>query len=153
LILVLVLVVGYYILLTRTPFGYGVYAIGANERTARLAGIPVDRIKITVFAINGLTTALGAILLMAHGRSAAPRAGDEFTLMVVSAVVLGGTALTGGIGRVQNTVIGVFIVAMIRNGMNIVGVNVFWQSVVYGTMILVAIAINTDRSARSFVVK
>jgi ribose transport system permease protein len=153
LILVLVLVIGYYILLTRTPFGYGVYAIGANERTARLAGIPVDRIKITVFAINGLTTALGAILLMAHGRSAAPLAGHEFTLMVVSAVVLGGTALTGGIGRILNTVIGVFIVAMIRNGMNIVGVNVFWQSVVYGTMILVAIAINTDRSARSFVVK
>ena len=153
LLMVLALVLGYYILLTRTPFGFGVYAIGANERTARLAGIPVDRIKITVFAINGLTTALGAILLMAHGRSAAPRAGDDFTLMVVSAVVLGGTALIGGSGNILNTVIGVFIVAMIRNGMNIVGVNVFWQSVVYGTMILIAIAINTDRSARSFIVK
>ena len=153
LIFALILIAAYYILLTRTPFGAGVYAIGANERAARLAGVPVDRIKITVFALNGLTTALGAIFLMAHGRSSAPTAGNEFTLMVVSAVVLGGTALTGGAGNMLNTVIGVFIVAMIRNGMNMVGVNVFWQSVVYGAVILIAIAINTDRSARSFAVK
>jgi len=142
-----------YILLTRTAFGRGVYAIGGNERTARLAGLPVDRIKITVFAINGVCTALGAIFLMAKARSAAPTAGNAFTLMVISAVVLGGTSLVGGAGNILNTLLGVFIVAMIQNGMNMVGVNVFWQNIVYGIIILAVIAINTDRSSRSFAVK
>lgn len=153
LIITLFIIACYYIVLTRTPFGRGVYAIGGNERAARLSGIPVDKIKITVFAINGFTTSLGAILLMAHGRSAAPTAGNEFTLMVISAVVLGGTSLVGGSGSILNTVVGVFIVAIIRNGMNIIGVDVFWQNIVYGTIILFAIALNTDRSIRSFVVK
>ena len=153
LIIVLVIIVLYYIVLTRTAFGRGVYAIGGNERAARIAGIPVDKIKISVFAINGFCGALGAILLMAKAKSAAPTAGDAFTLMVISAVVLGGTALTGGSGNILNTIFGVFIVALIKNGMNVVGVNVFWQKVVYGVIILLAIAINTDRSSRSFVVK
>ncbi|MCL2864710.1 MAG: ABC transporter permease [Lachnospiraceae bacterium] len=153
LLIAFIVIVVYYILLTRTSFGRGVYAIGGNERTARLAGLPVDRIKITVFAMNGFCTALGAIFLMAKARSAAPTAGEAFTLMVISAVVLGGTSLVGGAGSVLNTILGVFIVAMIQNGMNIVGVNVFWQSIVYGAIILIAIAINTDRSSRSFVVK
>lgn len=153
LLIVFVLIAAYYIVLTRTPFGRGVYAIGGNERAARLSGISVDRIKITVFAVNGFTTALGAIMLMAHGRSAAPTAGTEFTLMVISAVVLGGTSLSGGSGNILNTIVGVFIVSIIRNGMNIVGVDVFWQSVAYGAIILMAIAINTDRSSRNFAVK
>ena len=150
----LVIIGIYYIVLTRTPFGRGVYAIGANERAARLAGIPVDRIKVAVFAINGFTTALGAIFLMAHGRSAAPTAGTEFTLMVISSVVIGGTSLIGGSGSIINTVFGVFIIAIIRNGMNMVGVNVFWQSIVFGSIILVAIALSTNRSSsRAFLVK
>ena len=153
LLLAFIVTAVYYIVLTRTSFGRGVYAIGANERTARLAGIPVDRIKITVFAINGLCVAMGAIFLMAKARSAAPTAGSAFTLMVISAVVLGGTSLVGGAGNILNTILGVFIVAMIQNGMNIIGINVFWQSIVYGSIILAAIAINTDRSSRSFVVK
>ena len=143
----------FYVLLTRTAFGRGVYAIGANERAARLSGISVDRIKIAVFAINGFCVALGAIFLMAKARSAAPTAGLPFTLMVISAVVLGGTSLVGGAGNIINTILGAFIVAIISNGMNIIGVNVFWQNVVYGIIILIAMAINTDRSARSFVVK
>jgi len=73
--------------------------------------------------------------------------------MVISAVVLGGTALTGGKGSILSTILGVFTVAMIKNGMNIVGVDVFWQKIVFGAIILIAIAINTDRSSRSFVVK
>jgi len=153
LLIALLLTIGYHILLTRTPFGRGVYAIGGNERTSRLAGIPVDRIKIAVFAMNGLCTALCAIFLMVKARSAAPTAGNAFTLMAISAVVLGGTALVGGAGNVLNTIIGVFIVAMIQNGMNMVGVDVFWQNIIYGIIILLVIAINTDRSSRSFAVK
>ncbi|MFV0529096.1 MAG: ABC transporter permease [Lachnospiraceae bacterium] len=153
LILVLVLIVVYYVILTRTPFGRGLYAIGGNERAARMAGIPVDRIKITAFAINGFCVALGAIFLMAKAKSSAPTVGDSFTLMVISAVVLGGTALIGGSGNILTTILGVFIVSIIKNGMNIVSVNVYWQKIVFGLVVLIAIAINTDRSSRSFIVK
>ena len=153
LIIALVLIVAYYILLTRTSFGKGIYAIGGNERAARIAGISVDRIKIAVFAINGFCASAGAILLMAKAKSSAPTVGESFTLMVISAVVLGGTSLIGGKGSILGTILGVFTVAMIKNGMNIVGVDVFWQKVVFGAIILIAIAINTDRSSRSFVVK
>lgn len=153
LFLAFLIIIFYYVLLTRTSFGKGVYAIGGNERAARIAGIAVDRIKITVFAINGFCSALGAIFLMAKAKSAAPTVGDAFTLMVISAVVLGGTALIGGAGNILNTVLGVFIVALIKNGMNIVGVDVFWQKIVYGLVVLIAIAINTDRSSRSYAVK
>lgn len=153
LLIALILIVLYFVLLTRTPFGRGVYAIGGNERAARIAGIPVDRIKITVFAINGFCAALGAIFLMAKAKSCAPTVGEPFTLMIISSVVLGGTAMIGGSGNILNTILGVFIVAIIKNGMNIASINVYWQKIVYGAVVLIAIAINTDRSSRSFIVK
>jgi ribose/xylose/arabinose/galactoside ABC-type transport system permease subunit len=90
---------------------------------------------------------------MAKAKSCAPTVGDSFTLMVISAVVLGGTALIGGSGNILNTILGVFIVSIIKNGMNIVSINVYWQKVVFGVVVLIAIAINTDRSSRSFIVK
>ena len=90
---------------------------------------------------------------MAKAKSCAPTVGDQFNLQVISAVVLGGTALIGGSGNILNTILGVFIVAIIKNGMNIASINVYWQDVVYGIVVLLAIAINTDRSSRSFVVK
>lgn len=152
-ILAVLLIVIYYILLTRTGFGRGIYAIGGNERASRIAGIPVDRIKITVFAMNGFCAATGAIFLMAKAKSSAPTVGDAFTLMVISAVVLGGTALIGGSGNILFTIVGVFIVAIIKNGMNVTGVDAFWQKVVYGAVVLIAVAISTDRSSRSVVVK
>ncbi|MGB8453850.1 MAG: ABC transporter permease [Anaerocolumna sp.] len=142
-----------YFIITRTAFGRGVYAIGGNERAARIAGIKVDKYKIIVFAINGLCAATGAIFLMAKGKSAAPTAGDTFTLLVISAVVLGGTSLIGGKGNILKTILGVFIVAIIKNGMNIIGVNIFWQKIVYGVIVLIAVAVSVDRTSRSAVVK
>ena len=153
LVIAFLIIIGYYVILTRTSLGRGIYAIGANERAARMSGIAVDRIKITVFAVNGFCAALGAIFLMAKAKSCAPTVGDSFTLMVISAVVLGGTALIGGSGNILNTILGVFIVSIIKNGMNIVSINVYWQKVVFGVVVLIAIAINTDRSSRSFIVK
>lgn len=153
LILAILLIVVFYILLTKTPFGKGIYAIGANERAARIAGIKVDKYKIIAFAMNGFCATTGAIFLMAKSKSSAPTVGDAFTLMIISAVVLGGASLIGGSGNILKTIIGVFIVAIIKNGMNMVGVNVYWQKVVYGAIILIAIAIAADRSSRSFVVK
>jgi ribose/xylose/arabinose/galactoside ABC-type transport system permease subunit len=153
LILAVILIIVFYIVLTKTPFGKGVYAIGANERAARIAGIKVDKYKIIAFAINGFCATTGAVFLMAKAKSSAPTVGAAFTLMVISAVVLGGTSLIGGSGNILKTIIGVFIVAIIKNGMNMVGVNVYWQKVVYGAIILLAIALSTDRSSRSYVVK
>jgi len=153
LILAVLLIVAFYIILVKTPFGKGVYAIGANERTARIAGIKVDKYKIIAFAMNGFCATTGAVFLMAKSKSCAPTVGDAFTLMVISAVVLGGTSLIGGAGNILKTIIGVFIVAIIKNGMNMIGVNVYWQKIVYGAIILIAIAIAVDRSSRNYVVK
>jgi ribose/xylose/arabinose/galactoside ABC-type transport system permease subunit len=153
LILAVLLIIVFYIVLTKTPFGKGIYAIGANERAARLAGIKIDKYKILVFALNGFCAATGAIFLMAKAKSSAPTVGSAFTLMVISAVVLGGTSLSGGSGNIIKTIMGVFIVAIIRNGMNMVGINVYWQKVVYGAIILIAIALTADRSSRSYIVK
>lgn len=153
LILAVLLIVVFYFIFTKTAFGKGIYAIGANERAARIAGIKVDKYKIIAFAMNGFCATTGAIFLMAKAKSSAPTVGSAFTLMVISAVVLGGTSLIGGSGNILKTIIGVFIVAIIKNGMNMVGVNVYWQKVVYGAIILFAIAIAADRSSRSFVVK
>ncbi|MCL2865750.1 MAG: ABC transporter permease [Lachnospiraceae bacterium] len=153
LFIALLFIVIYYVILTRTVFGRGIYAIGGNERCARIAGVPVDRVKVSVFAINAFCAALASIFLVAKAKSAAPTVGDGFTLMVIAAVVLGGTSLVGGVGNVINTIFGVFIVALISNGMNIIGVDVFWQRIVFGVILLVAVAINTDRTSRSIAVK
>ncbi len=153
LILAVLFILGYHFLLTRTAFGRSIFAIGGNERTARIAGIKVDRYKITVFAINGFCASLAAMFLMVKARSAAPTVGDAFTLMTISAVVAGGTSLVGGAGSLLKSIVGVFIISIIKNGMNIVGVNAYWQKIVYGLIILVAVAISIDRTSRSRVVK
>jgi len=142
-----------YVLQNKTSAGRALYAIGGNERASRLAGIKVDKVKITLFMINGMCAALGGYFLAANLRSAAPRQGEAFTLLIVASVVLGGTSLIGGRGNVMGTVLGVLIVAIIQNGMNFIGVDAFWQQVVFGTFILVAIAISVDRSTRGLIIK
>ena len=153
LIIAVLLSLCYHFLVTRTPFGRGLFAIGGNERAARIAGIKVDRYKATVFAVNGMCSALGAMFLLVKANSSAPTVGDAFTLMVISAIVAGGTSLIGGSGSVVKTIIGVFIISIIKNGMNMVGVNVYWQKVVYGLIVLLAVSISIDRTSRSRIVK
>lgn len=152
LIAVLIIVV-YHFIVTRTAFGRAIFAIGGNERAARIAGIKVDLYKVIVFAVNGLCASLGAMFLLVKAKSSAPTVGESFTLMVISAIVAGGTPNTGGAGSLMKSIVGVFIISIIKNGMNMVGVNVYWQKVVYGLIILLAVAITTDRSSRSRVVK
>lgn len=136
-----------------TTIGKNLYAIGGNERASRIAGVPVDRTKISVFVVNGLCAALGGIFLAAKLRSCAPTTGDPFTLLVVASCVLGGTALSGGRGSVLGTIIGVFTVALINNGLNFIGVSPYWQNVVFGVFILGAIAVSVDRSVRGMDIK
>ncbi len=143
----------YHFVMTRTAFGRGIFAIGGNERAARIAGIRVDRYKITVFVLNGVCAALGAMFLLVKANSSAPTVGEAFTLMTISAVVAGGTSLVGGSGSLVKSIVGVFIISIIKNGMNMVGVNVYWQKVVYGIIVLLAVTISTDRTSRSRIVK
>ncbi len=142
-----------YVFQSHTAFGKAVYAIGGNERAARVSGIPVAKTKIAVFTINGVCAALGGIFLAAKLKSCAPTVGDPFTLLIVASCVLGGTSLSGGRGSALGTVLGVFTVAIINNGMNFIGVSAYWQNVVFGIFVLGAIAISTDRSTRGLVIK
>jgi len=153
LIIAVLITLAYHFVITRTAFGRGIFAIGGNERTARIAGIKVDRYKITVFVMNGLCSALGAMFLLIKAKSSAPTVGEAFTLMTISAVVAGGTSLVGGSGSLVKSIVGVFIISIIKNGMNMVGVNVYWQKVVYGVIVLLAVAISIDRTSRNRIVK
>jgi Ribose/xylose/arabinose/galactoside ABC-type transport systems, permease components len=153
LVLAIALILIFHIIQTRTSLGKSIMATGGNERAARIAGIKVARTKILAFAIMGMCAALGGVFLAAKLRSSAPTVGDPFTLLVIASVVLGGTTLTGGKGYVLGTVIGVFITAIIRNGMNIVGVDVFWQNIVFGLVVLGAVALTVDRKSRNIIVK
>lgn len=143
----------FYILHTRTSFGKSVSAIGYNENAARMAGINTHFIKIVVFTFGGICASLGGIFLAAKLKSSAPTVGDSMPLLVIASVVLGGTALTGGRGNVLGTIIGVLIVATVRNGMNMTGIDVFWQNIIFGVIMLLAISLSFDRGTRNIVVK
>jgi ribose transport system permease protein len=153
LVLALILVLFINTFQTSTAFGKAVYAIGGNERAARMAGMAVDKTKIVVFAMNGICAALGGIFMAAKIRSCSPTVGDPFTLLIVASVVLGGTSLTGGKGSALGTIIGVFTVVIIQNGMNFIGVSAYWQNVVFGVFVLAAIAVSVDRKTRGLVIK
>ena len=153
LIIALILLVLIWVLTKYTPFGKAIYAIGGNERAARIAGIDVDKNKITVFTVNGMLAALGGVMLVGSLRSSAPTIGDPYTLQIVASCALGGTALTGGKGSVLGTILGVFTVALINNGMTFVGVDAYWQNVVFGAFVLGAIALTVDRKTRGLAVK
>lgn len=153
LILALALVAVLLVFQKFTTFGRALDAIGGNERAARIAGISVDRTKTLVFAINGACAALGGYFLVGKSRSSSPTVGDPFTLLIVASVVLGGTSLSGGRGSVAGTILGVFTVSIIQNGMNFIGVDAYWQSIVFGIFVLAAIAVSVDRRTRGLVIK
>ncbi|MDR1581199.1 MAG: ABC transporter permease [Synergistaceae bacterium] len=153
LVLALAVVAVLYVVQNKTEMGRALYAIGGNERASRIAGVSVDYTKIMLFVINGMCAALGGFFLAAKLRSSAPKVGDPFTLLIVASVALGGTSLTGGRGSIAGTIIGVFIVSVIQNGMNFIGVDAYWQNIVFGLFILAAVAISVDRSARGLVIK
>lgn len=136
-----------------TAFGKAIYAIGGNERAARVAGIDVDKNKILVFTVNGMLAALGGVMLVGSLKSSAPTIGDPYTLQIVASCALGGTSLAGGKGSVLGTILGVFTVALINNGMTFVGVDAYWQNVVFGAFVLGAIALTVDRKTRGLAVK
>jgi erythritol transport system permease protein len=129
------------IVTTKTPFGRRIYAVGGNDRAAVLAGIRVPRITIAVYVISGACAALAGMLLTSELGAAYPDTATTYELNAIAAAVLGGTALSGGRGTIVGTVMGAFVIGFLADGLVLVGVSTFWQSVVKGAVIILAIVL------------
>jgi L-arabinose transport system permease protein len=134
--------------LQRTAFGRNTLAIGGNEEAARLAGIAVDRVKITIFAVQGVVAALAGVLLSARMGIGDPKTAQGSELSIISACVLGGVSLAGGVGRMSHVVAGVFIMGIVENAMNLLGIDSFYQYIVRGAILLGAVLFDRFRTRR-----
>lgn len=132
----------------KTVFGRVLYAIGGNAQAARLSGIRVERARIAVYTISGALAGLGGIILSSRLNAGDPKYGNMYELEVIAAVVVGGTSLMGGEGRMLGTLIGAFIIAVIRNGMNLMSVGSSNQKIVLGAVLLISVMIDTIKRGR-----
>jgi len=135
----------FFFMLEKTTFGRKIYATGSNANSAKLAGVNIDKTKIIVYGISGCMAALSGLILLSRLGSSQPTLGDGYELDAIAAVALGGTSMNGGRGRVWGTMIGILIIAVLNNGLNILGVSSYWQSVVKGVVILVAVLSDRKR--------
>lgn len=144
-----VMVIAFFILwflLHKTSFGRKTYAIGGNERASRISGIKVDRVKVAIYGLAGTMAAIAGAILTSRLNSAQPTAGQSYEMDAIAAVVLGGTSLSGGKGRLFGTLVGVLIIGTLNNGMNLLGVSSFYQQVVKGAVILIAVVLDRKKS-------
>lgn len=126
----------------KTVFGRYIYAIGGNEKASFLSGININKVKLAVYGIAGMMAAVAGILVTSRLNSAQPNAGNSYELDAIAAVVIGGTSLSGGVGTVTGTVIGALIIGVLNNGLVLLNVSPFWQQVVKGLVILLAVIID-----------
>lgn len=136
------------VILRITYVGRCMYAIGGNEEAARLSGINVSRQKLAIYSLSGLFAGIAGVLLTARLSSAQPQAGFTFELDAIAAVVIGGASLSGGAGSASGTLIGALILGILRNGLNLLNVSAFWQQVVIGAVIALAVMTDTLRRRR-----
>ncbi|GLI83509.1 ribose ABC transporter permease RbsC [Rossellomorea marisflavi] len=136
-----------WVILHKTPFGRKTYAIGGNEKAALISGIKVSRVKIMIYSLAGLLAALAGAILTSRLNSAQPTAGTSYELDAIAAVVLGGTSLSGGRGLIVGTLIGALIIGTLNNGLNLLGVSSFFQMVVKGIVIIIAVLIDRKKAA------
>lgn len=129
----------------RTRLGRYVVAVGAGERVARLSGVPVDRYKIYAFVLSGSTAGLAGVMLLAYLGSATPNVGSQYLLLSIAAIVVGGTSLTGGVGGMSRTIIGVILLTILTNGLDVVGISPFTQNIIQGIVVIVAVLFTIDR--------
>lgn len=143
------------IVLNRTIFGRWLYSSGGNERAAELSGVPVKTVQVRVYIASGVLAAIAGLILSSELTSAGPTAGSSYELTAIAAVVIGGAALTGGRGNVRGTLLGAFVIGFLGDGLVIIGVSSYWQTVFTGTVIVLAVLLNSvqyrrrKRSARS----
>lgn len=140
-LLIIVFLIGWYAL-TQTRYGRYVYALGGNEDSARLSGINTDKIKTLVYVICGVAAGLSGVIVASRIGSASPNAGSGYEMDAIAAVVLGGTSLAGGEGTIVGTIIGAMIIGVLNNGLNLMNVSPFYQSIVKGFVILLAVIVD-----------
>lgn len=138
----IVFAVVFSVVLTRTPFGRWLYATGSNERAAQLSGVPVKRVQTRIYVLSGLCAGVVGVLQVANISSSTADLGQFYELNAIAAVVIGGAALSGGRGTIRGTIIGAFVIGFLANGLVIVGVSPFWQKVITGAVIILAVAVD-----------
>jgi len=148
-LLLLLLSVAVAVLLRSTVLGRHIFAVGSNEATARLCGIDVERTKVVVYTLAGLLTGVAGVLLFAHGNSGNPSAGEGLELLVIAAVVIGGASLTGGRGTVIGALIGVLVLGLLENGVNLCNVPVEIKYILIGVIILANAALSGWQRGKS----
>ncbi|MEN8435151.1 ribose ABC transporter permease [Clostridium septicum] len=141
LITIIVAVIAMY-MLSQTRFGRYLYAVGGNEDSARLSGINTNKIKTLVYVLSGIAAAISGVIITSRIGSASPNAGSGFELDAIAAVVIGGTSLAGGEGKISGTIIGALIIGVLNNGLNLMNVSPFYQSIVKGLVILIAVLLD-----------
>jgi len=136
-------------ILKRTTFGRHIYAVGDSHDAAFFAGIKINRVRFSVYAISGLVSAFAGVILSARMYSGQPTAGQGFELNAIAACVLGGTRMSGGSGRLTGTLLGAMIIGVLNNGLNLLNIDSFWQLVIKGIVILTAVYLDDLKKRRS----
>ena len=137
-----------YVILENTRFGYNVRAIGGNRGAARACGINVNRITVVLYIVSGAAAAFAGVLIAAQLSSGQPSLGDGMELQVISAAIIGGTSLFGGIGSIWGTLLGAVLIAELANGLVLLNVNPLWQNVVIGVVLVLSVGIDQLRRSR-----
>ena len=145
-IILAVVAVGAHIMLNSTRFGRHIYAIGGNEQAARISGLNVGRIKIGVYMIAGLLSGLAGLVLSSRIGSGQPGLGVGYELDAIAAAVIGGTSLSGGIGTIWGTIVGALIIGVLNNGLDLLNVSAYWQTIVKGSIIVIAVIIDERKN-------
>ena len=144
-VIMLVLAVTMTYILRNTPFGRYVYALGGNESAARLVGIRVERIKVAVYAISGSLAALSGMIYVSRMNAGQPTIGEAWLMPSVTAAIIGGTSLSGGEGTILGTIIGAVLMGVLANGIVLLNVSSYWEKVIIGTVVVVAVIIDMVR--------
>jgi len=147
-VIALVIIVLTWFLLKRTVTGVRIYAVGGNAQAARLTGIKLWKIMLIVYGISGLLSGLAGVMLSSRLYSANGLLGQGYELDAIAAVILGGTSMTGGMGGIFGTLLGALIIAVLNNGLTIMNISFFWQLVIRGIVIIIAVVIDTFRVGR-----
>ena len=148
-IYMVVLIILFTVVLNKTKFGTYIYAIGGNRESARLSGVPIKKVEIAVFTIIGLLSAFAGLVLASRMYSGQPSVGTGYELDAIAACVLGGVSMSGGKGRISGTIFGAMVIGFISNGLNLMNVNSFWQLVVKGIIIIIAVVIDSQKNPDS----
>ncbi|HIV22988.1 MAG TPA: ABC transporter permease [Candidatus Merdiplasma excrementigallinarum] len=132
-----------YIVTSKLKFGRYIYAVGGNSDASKWSGIPVEKVKIIVYMIMGVLTALAGLIITARLGSGQPSAGQNFEMDCITAAVVGGTSMSGGRGKIFGTIVGVLLLTVLTNGMTLVGINTYWQQVLKGVIIVISVLADT----------